>query len=93
MQPPYQGDAIYFAVLFADDELRVPIIRTLRFIRNDRRKDGTAVLLFRDADPNRSPETVAFNEANATEIVLDTAGLIDRLERSLSGKLATEKPD
>jgi hypothetical protein len=88
----YQQDTIYFLVLFADADLRVPIIRTLQFIGSDHRRDGTTALLFRELDPQGKAEKMAFGEAEAPDVVLTGKELLARLEQCFAGTLATSRP-
>ena len=89
----YLKNHVYFFVLFADSDLRVPLIRTLRFVGTVRRDDGTEALLFRDADPDGPSEKLVFDAKNATEVVLDGDRLLARLARSFAGTLAKSPSD
>jgi hypothetical protein len=91
-QDRYQIDAIYFLVLFCDSDLRVPIIRTLRYVGNHRRKDDTTALLFLDVDPQGSSDNIIFDESKAADVVLNAAELLGRLEQCFAGTLASTRP-
>jgi hypothetical protein len=67
-QQQYAEHDFYFFILFADSDLRVPIIRTLRFLGTTRRQNGTEALLFEDIDPDASQQQVIFDAEDAKEV-------------------------
>jgi hypothetical protein len=89
----YLQNHVYFFVLFADSDLRVPLIRTVRFVGSARRSDGTEVLMFKDADPDGDKEKIVFDPKEAPEVVLDGDRLLARLARCFAGTLATSSSD
>ena len=89
----YVQNHIYFFVLFADRDLRVPLIRTVRFIGSARRSDGTEALMFQDADPDGGREDIVFDPKEAPDVVLDGDQLLARLARCFAGTLATSPSD
>ena len=88
----YQQNGIYFFVLFADTDLRVPIIRTLRYLRVARREDGAEVLLFEDMDSDAIDRKLSFAAEEAEEVVLGGPELLVRLKDCFEGTLGTPSP-
>jgi hypothetical protein len=88
----YLEHSFYFFVLFADGDLRVPIIRTLRYLGTTHRRNGTEALLFEDVDPDAKGQKVIFDPEEAKEVVLDGANLLARLGSCFEGTLATLPP-
>ena len=78
----YAHGEIYFLLLFADTDLRIPIIRTLEFIGDTRRDDGTAAVLFRDLDHDAKSKQLVFAASEAKEVVVNAFELMERLRRS-----------
>jgi hypothetical protein len=91
-QQQYAEHNFYFFILFADGDLRVPIIHTLRYLGTTRRENATEALLFEDIDPDSRQQQVIFDAEDAKEVVLDGHALVERLVRCFDGTLATQAP-
>jgi hypothetical protein len=74
--PRYLAQSFYFFILFADGDLRVPIIRTLRYLGTTHRSNETEALLFEDVDPDAKEKKVIFDPEEAKEVVLNGADLL-----------------
>lgn len=68
---------IYFSVLFEDAGLKVPVIRTLRYVKRSESSGHGEVALFNDL--SNDDELFFFRSVDVPDLVYDLAGLIERL--------------
>lgn len=86
-----QGD-IRFIVLFEDADLRIPIVQTLRFLHATQSDSGESLLIFMQIHSATKREKFFVRERDFDDLVLDSQGLLDTLQRSFDGHLAKSKP-
>lgn len=79
----------YFIVLFHDEDLKVPIVQTLIYDREGRRGNGIECYLFRDVSSHQQEPRFYVDKKDATHLLVDQDGLLDKLRRCFEGKLAT----
>lgn len=83
---------VYFIVVFSDENLMVPIVQTLVFVKRGKRDDGSRFFLFRELPPHGEESKLIVDEKQADHLVLDQAELLNKLRHSFDGKLATTPP-
>jgi hypothetical protein len=82
----------YFIVMFHDEDLKVPLVQTLIFIKDGRRPDGSEFFLFRELTPHGGQSKFVVDKKDAKRVLLDQAGLLRKLKSCFDGKLATTPP-
>ena len=82
----FAPNATYFVVMFEDEELTVPIVQTLLYLEQGKLDNGTECYFFQDLGRN---EKCFVRREDADHLVLDGAGLIQKLKDAFDGKLAT----
>jgi len=83
----------YFFVIFRDEDLRIPIISTLLFVKSVTNADGKDGFLFQELKPFESDsDEVFFENSIAQDEILDGEALLGKLKASSAGTLATTRP-
>lgn len=91
MAPLVHGRA-YFIVMFNDDDLRIPVVQTLIYMEESKRNDGTEIFLFRELRSDGTEPKFFVNTQDVDQLLLDEAGLIEKLRKCFEGKLS-EPPE
>ena len=84
----YIENCCYYFILFVDGDLRIPVIRTVRYLGITQRQGQPDVLLFEDVDTDAQQRKLVFGLADAGDVVLDGPALINRLKKCFEGSLA-----
>jgi len=80
---------IYFIVMFDDENLTVPIVQTLRFVKKGERRNGSKYYLFKQLGCDAKRRDFLVDEKDAEHLVVDHPGLIRELRDCFSGRLST----
>ena len=89
----FVSERTYFIVTFADKDLMVPIVQTLVYQKKGTRANGTVYYLFKELHADRKASQFLVDEEHADDLVLDQAGLIQKLKDCFAGKLLTIRPE
>lgn len=81
----------YFIVMFHDEDLRIPVVQTLIFVKMEKRANGSEFLLFRQIPPQGDESKFVVEKEHAERLLLDQRGLIEKLQKSFDGKLAVSR--
>ena len=86
-----QGRA-YFIVVYNDENLSIPIVQTLIFVKRSVRDNGIKCLRFRELHAQGKETGFYVDEEHADHLVLDHIGLLKYLQASLDGKILNTPP-
>lgn len=79
---------VYFIVLFDDADLRIPIVQTLIYCGEKARGNGTKYFSFRELHRDGAETQFGVDPGDASHLLLDRSGLLDKLNRCFNGELA-----
>ena len=79
----------YFTAGFLDADLTIPIVTTIKYLSEDQTEQGENVLLFEKIDFSSNGERMFVRPNDVDELVMTKRSLIDLLQQSLDGTLAS----
>lgn len=85
-------DRQYFIVMFADENLEIPIVQTLIFKKEGKRPDGSAYFLFKELHLGGTESDFLVNQEDADHLVLDQQRLLQKLRDCFDKTLLTSRP-
>ncbi len=77
-------------VFFEDHSLRIPLVRTLKYLRKGKSDDGVDMFLFSELSAMGEPHKTFVRVADAHDL-LDGEGLVSALERCFAGRSASPR--
>ena len=83
---------IYYIVMYADEQLTVPVVQTLKYQEMKTREDGSTHFLFGRFLADGTTEKFFINEPDLDSLLLDGTGLLQRLRDCFGGKLLRNRP-
>ena len=83
---------VYFIVVFNDEDLKVPLVQTLIFVKDGQRNDGTECHLFRQLSAQDDESDFFVDKKDARDLLLDHDALLVKLRRCFEGTLAAGSP-
>lgn len=83
--------AVRFMVGFEDADLRIPIIRTIKFLHLQQSDRGERLIIFQEIHSTTSREQIFVREFDFDELVLDKERLLEILHRCFEGDLASRR--
>ncbi|MEA9556753.1 hypothetical protein VC273_12785 [Xanthomonas nasturtii] len=80
----------YYTITFLDNELRIPVIQTLKYLGEKSNSEKESILLFNSIDAMQGEKPVFIAREHVHSLVTDSEGLLEILRLSISGELPSK---
>jgi hypothetical protein len=89
---PFVVGEPYFIVVFDDEDMKVPLIQTVLFVKAAEADDGREGFLFQVLAPTRDPERMFLDTETALHLVRDRDRFMTTLQRTFDGTIGKPPP-